>query len=210
MGNHPPLRPLALVTAFLILATGCATTSPPEPSGFLGSYDEFDVDPADESLLWWEQDGFDWSNYRAVMLDPVTIYFDPAAEDREIRPDELKKLTDGFREAVMDELGDAYPVVDTPDSDVLRIRCAITDIVPSNAALNVASSLIAFVPVDMGGAAIEVEYLNSVTGERLAAGVDQKLGTPFDGARGFTRLGHAKGAFREWAKELRIALDTNP
>ncbi len=89
------------------------------------------------------------------MVDPVVIYFDPSAEDREILPDELKKLTDGFREAVIEELGDTYPVVDNPAADVLRIRCAITDVVPSNAALNVATSLVAFVPVDMGGAAIE-------------------------------------------------------
>ena len=210
MGNHASLRFVALAATFQVFAAGCATTGPPEVSGFLGTYEDFDVDPADESLLWWEQDSFDWSNYRAVMLDPVTIYFDPEAQGREIVPDELKKLTDGFREAVIEELGDAYPVVDKPANDVLRIRCAITDVVPSNAALNVATSVIAFVPVDMGGAAIEVEYLDSTTGERLAAGVDQKLGTPFDGVRGFTRLGHARGAFREWAKELRVALDTNP
>ena len=121
MNKHPTLRFLALGAAMLILATGCATTSPPELSGFLGSYEEFDVDPADESLLWWEQDGFDWSDYRAVLLDPVTIYFDPAAQNREILPDELKKLTDSFREAVIEELGDDYPVVDTPAADVVAL-----------------------------------------------------------------------------------------
>ena len=210
MKKHASLKLFAIGAVTLILTTGCATTSPPEVSGFLGSYEEFNVDPVDESLLWWEQEGFDWSKYRAVMLDPVTIYFDPEAKDREILPDELKKLTDGFREAVIEELGDTYPVVDIPADDVLRIRCAITDIVPSNVALNFATSLVAFVPFDMGGAAIEVEFLNSVTGERLAASVDQKLGTPFDGVSGFTRLGHATGAFREWARELRVALDTNP
>lgn len=210
MGTHTSLRLFLCCATMLVLFSGCATTGPPEVSGFLGNYEDFAVDPADESLLWWEQDGFDWSDYRAVMLDPVTIYFHSEAQDREILPDELKKLTDGFRDAVIVELGDAYPVVDRPAADVLRIRCAITDIVPSNAALNVATSLVAFVPVDMGGAAIEVEFLNSVTGERLAASVDQKLGTPFDGVSGFTRLGHARSAFREWAKELRTALDTNP
>lgn len=201
---------LTLSAAFLVLTTGCATTSPPAASGFLTTYEGLEVDPADESLLWWEQEGFNWSNYNSVLIDPVAIYFHPEAQGREILPDELKKLTDAFREAVFEELGDAYPVVETPAADVLRIRCAITDIIPSNAALNVATSLVAFVPFDMGGAAIEVEFLDSVTGERLAVGVDQKLGTPFDGIKGLTRLGHAIGAFRDWAKELRVALDTNP
>jgi len=62
----------------------------------------------------------------------------------------------------------------------------------------------------LGAFAIEVEFLDSQTGERLAAGVDQKLGTPFDGVSGFTRLGHARAAFGEWAHELRVALETNP
>lgn len=210
MNRCPPFLSLPLIVFVLSLVAGCATPSPPVASGFLGGYEDLTVDPNDESLLWWERDGFNWTQYRAVMLDPVTIYFHPEAQGREILPDELKKLTDAFRDEVVEALGDAYPVVDTPAADVLRIRCAVTDIVPSNAALNVATSLIAFVPVDMGGAAIEVEFLDSETGERLAASVDQKLGTPFDGVSGFTRLGHARGAFKAWAMELRTALETNP
>ncbi|MBU1727536.1 MAG: DUF3313 domain-containing protein, partial [Candidatus Omnitrophica bacterium] len=61
------------------------------------------------------------------------------------------------------------------------------------------------VPLDMGGAAIEAEFLDSETGERLGAIVDMKLGTPLD-ISGFTSLGHAKGAFQRWAKELKQAL----
>jgi hypothetical protein len=51
---------------------------------------------------------------------------------------------------------------------------------------------------------------NSVTGERLAAMVDRKAGTPIQLAGAFKRLGHAKAAFEAWAKELKTALDTNP
>lgn len=199
-----------LVVAAMAVAAGCATTMPPTQSGFLGNYDGFEQDPNDDSLLWWEQDGFNWKDYKKVMLDPVVIYYHSEAQGREIFPDELSMLTDTFRQAVITELGDDYPVVEEPGPDVLRIRCAITDIIPTKAALNVVTSLVAFVPVDMGGAAIEVEYLDSSTGERLAAGVDQKLGMPIDGMTGFTRLGHAKAAFRDWAKELRVALETNP
>ena len=198
------------ILATMAVAAGCATTAPPAHSGFLGNYDSFEQDATDESLLWWEQDDFDWNDYKKVMLDPVVIYYHSEAQGREILPDELSKLTVSFRQAVVAELGEDYPVVEQPGPDVLRIRCAITDVIPAKAALNVVTSLVAFVPVDMGGAAIEVEFLNSSTGERLAAGVDQKLGTPIDGVTGFTRLGHAKGAFRDWAKELRVALETNP
>ena len=206
----PFSRTLCLIAASVTLISSCTTTAPPPTSGFLGGYEEFAPDPADASLLWWEQEGFDWTDYRSVIIDPVSIYYHHEAQGREILPDELAKLTEAFYQAVIDELGDEYPVVERPGADVLRIRCAITDVIPANVSLNVVTSMVAFVPVDMGGAAIEVEFLDSVTGERLAAGVDQKLGTPVDGITGFTRLGHAKSAFREWAKELRAALETNP
>lgn len=199
-----------LLVATILLTASCATTAPPPTSGFLADYEGFEVDAADESLLWWEREDFDWTDYDSVIIDPVSIYYHPDAQGREILPEELAKLTSAFYQNVVDELGEEYSIVEQPGADVLRIRCAITDVIPVKATLNVATSLIAFVPVDMGGAAIEVEFLDSVTGDRLAAGVDQKLGTPVDGVSGFTRLGHAKSAFREWAKELRVALETNP
>ncbi len=202
-------RGMAAIPACLLIA-GCVTARPPPPSGFLGSYDELRVDPADESLRWWEREGFDWSRYRGVLLEPIAVYYHPEAGSREIRPDELKKLTDSFREAVVTQLGTDYRVTDESAPDVLRVRCAITDVIPIRPALNAAASLVAFVAVDVGGAAIEVEFLDSVTGERLAAGIDQKLGRRIDGPAGLTRVGQARRAFDEWAHELRVALETNP
>lgn len=201
------------VAALLIAASftaGCATTRPPPLSGFLGDYTGFTVDPADPSLLWWEREGFDWARYRAVLLDPIAVYYHADAEGREIVPDELKQVTDRFRAAVVAELGDAHAVTDSPAADVLRIRCAITDVIPVRPALNAVTSLVGFMPIDIGGASIEVEFLDSQTGERLAAGVDQKTGRALGGFASFKRYGHAEQAFRAWAKDLRAAFDTHP
>lgn len=104
----------------------------------------------------------------------------------------------------------AYPVVYQPGVGVLRIRAAITDIIPANPLLNIVTTAAVFIPLDMGGAAMEAEFLDSVSNERLAAIVDRKQGSPLsplDIIGGFTKWGHAKGAFDKWAKELREALD---
>lgn len=200
---------LALCLASCLLV-GCASVGPPPLSGFLGNYEEFRVDPRDASLLWWERADFDWRRYRGVMLDPVTICFHPLASDRRIRPDELVRLTEAFRDAVVAELGQDYVVTDEPAPDVLRVRCAITDVVPVQPVVNLVSELSLFVAVDIGGAAIEVEFLDSTSGERLAAGVDQKFGRSIDCIGGLTRLGHARRAFDAWARDLHVALETNP
>ncbi len=200
----------ALAPLSTLLAIGCASVGRPPPSGFLADYADFAPDPNDESLLWWEREDFDWTRYRGLIIEPVSIYFHPEARDREIRPDELKKLTDEFRAAVVEQLGDAYPIVADPAPGILRVRSAITDVIPVRPALNALTSAVGFVAVDVGGASIEVEFLDSVSGERLAAGVDQKLGSALGGPASLARLGQARAAFDNWAKELRAALETNP
>ena len=199
-----------LIPVSMLLAAGCATVGPPPVSGFLTDYTGFTSDPSDASLLWWERDDFDWTRYRGLIIDPVSVYYHPEARDREILPDELKKLTDEFRASVVEQLEGAYAIVVDPSPDVLRVRCAITDVVPVRPALNAVTGAVGFVAIDVGGASIEVEFLDSVSGERLAAGVDRKLGSMLGGPASLARLGQARAAFDDWARELREALETNP
>ena len=211
MTRHQPkaLGPAISVAAILLLG-GCAAVSPPPLSGFLGDYTGLTADPNDQSLLWWERADFDWTRYRGLIIEPVSVYYHPEARGREILPDELKKLTDAFLASVVEQLGDDYPIVADASPDVLRVRCAITDVIPVRPALNAVTSMVGFVAVDVGGASIEVEFLDSVNGERLAAGVDRKLGSPLGGPASLARLGQAQAAFDDWAEELRAALETNP
>jgi len=198
------IRFILLIFLFTFLITGCATMKTPK-SGFLGDYSLFQVDPKDKSLLWYEKEGTDWKRFTKLMIDPVVVYYHPAARNRQIEPQELQKLTEYFREVVVQEVEDKYPVVDKAGPDVLRVRAAITDVIPVNVAANIVAAAAIGIPLDMGGAAIEAEFLDSETGERLGAIVDMKLGTPLD-MRGFTSLGHARSAFQKWAKEFKQAL----
>ncbi len=193
----------------IIALAGCASTPPPQPAGFVADPDLLAATPEDPSLLWWEQPGFDWRRYTALIIDPVEIRL-VDANARGLSADELHELSEEFRRIVANVLGADFPIVAAAGPDVLRVRCAITDVTAVRPALNVASSLIAFVPVDTGGASIEVEFLDSETGARLAAGIDRKVGSRFDPTSAYSKLGHARTAFHDWAEELRVALETNP
>jgi hypothetical protein len=144
------------------------------------------------------------------MLDPVVIYPHAQAQNRGLAPDALKKLADEFRDIVVAELGTDYPVTSESGADVLRIRAAITDVVPANPALNILTTAVAVMPMDMSGASLEAEFLDSRTGERLAAMAERKRGTPTDLKGGFTELGHVRSAMKQWAKELKNALQRAP
>lgn len=194
----------------VIALTSCAVTKPTSGSGFLEDYSRLEADSnGDRSLQWWEQKDFDWNKYQKVMLDPVMVYENKEASNKKLDSEKTKELTDYFRKTVEKKLAAKYPIVSTPGSDVLRIRTAITEIIPSSPAINYPAMALIFFPVDMGGAIIEVEFLDSETDEVLAAMVDKKMGSPLT-PRAFSRMGHARAAFDGWAKELRIALDTNP
>ncbi|HHW77261.1 MAG TPA: DUF3313 domain-containing protein [Xanthomonadaceae bacterium] len=209
MQHNAFIKNLMVSFVTVVVLAGCASTPPPR-SGFLVDYPDLKPDPGNPQLLWWEKPDFDWKRYQKLMIDPVVMYYDPKAKNQEIRPDDLNRLADEFRDVVTAELGKNFPVVNTPGQDVLRIRAAITEIIPANPALNVVTTVVAFVPLDMGGAAIEAEFIDSMTNERVAAMVERKLGTPFDLKSGFTSLGHARASFKSWAAELKRALETGP
>ncbi len=186
--------------------TGCAST-PIAPSGFLRDYSKLEPVPGEPQMLYYEKPNVEWKKYTKLLLDPAMVYYSPETKDRHIHPDELKKLTDYFRNVVIEAVKDAYPVVDAPGPGVLRIRTAITDVIPTNPLVNIATVAAVLLPLDLGGAAIEAEFLDSISNERLAALVDRKKGTPLDIVGGFTKWGHVEAAFKAWAKELREALD---
>jgi hypothetical protein len=74
----------------------------------------------------------------------------------------------------------------------------------------VATTAAVFIPLDMGGAAIEAEFFDLHTNEQLAALVDRKIAHPLspgDMIQGLTKWGHAKRAFDAWARMLRDSLD---
>jgi hypothetical protein len=49
---------------------------------------------------------------------------------------------------------------------------------------------------------MEVEFIDSVTKERLFAAMEQRKGQPVNMMEGMTKFSHARGAFKCWAKEL--------
>lgn len=200
------LRFIFLVVLSFFQIAGCAAKQA-TPSGFMEDYSALKPLPEDNQMLYYEKPNVDWQRYTKLLLEPVRVHYSPEAKKPDIPPEELQGLAEEFRTTVMEAVQDAYPVVDTPGPGVLRIRGAITDVTPTNPLVNIATTAAVLLPLYMGGAAMEAELLDSVTNERLAAIVDRRKGSPLDIVGGFTKWGHARAAFKKWAKDLREALD---
>jgi hypothetical protein len=129
----------------------------------------------------------------------------------------MKELADEFHKAMVEAFGDAYPMVDKPAPDVMRIKVAITELEPNNP---VVSGVTTIVPVGLavsfvkkgvtgehtgvGETGMEFDLLDSETNERLAAAVDLHPGGKL---KGVSKWGAAHEAFEFWAQRLRTRLD---
>lgn len=189
----------------------------PAPSGFLGDYSSLEEGTEGGPLLVYVKEPGVLGSYDRFILNPVLVFFDPRVAGGGVDPEELKMLSDFLRDHTREQLEDSgYAVVTEPGPGVAVLRAAITNVEGVKTGRNVGLKAVGvaagaglLVPsVDVGHASIEVEILDSVSGDRLVAIVDAKKGRRFANLSKSTReFGDVKGAFKKWAKELRERLD---
>jgi hypothetical protein len=180
-----------------VFTTGCASKSSKayQYSGFLSDYSRLGPDEKDKQGEIFIDPAVDFKQYDKILLERIRVYFKEDSENKEIDPTELKMLTDYFHEAIVRELGDAYPIVNEPGPGVLRTRIAITELIPAKPAMSVVVLVTPYAtvadlasgavsqkgaegagsPPYLGDTAIEVEVLDSMTNEQLGAYVERRL-----------------------------------
>lgn len=217
MKNVPRILLIALISLCLTIGISYAGLKVKEYSGFLSDYSQLKPGPKGGVAQLYMKEGVNFEQYNKIMLDQVVFYFKQDAENQAIDPDEMKELADKYNRAVIDALGDAYPLVSEPAPDVMRVRVAITDLQLPIRALNAVSSVVpAGIAISLvkkgltgkstgvGEISMEFELLDSQTNGRLAAGVDRRAGGKVDS---MTKFGTAEDAFKFWAQRLRTRLD---
>jgi len=198
-------------------------------SGFLSNYSELTPPPGDNivDLTWTAPDlRARLQGYDSIMVDQPEIFLHAESPYKGFKPDTMKAIADGFRNAVIQELGTTYAVVEEPGENVLYLRLAATNLyvkkkrsknplayTPIGIVKNTVQKALTkdldkkFSFVELN---VEAELLDSTTGERLGAAVERL------GARKDKETGQKKDASSmeqmEWAmgecgRRLRCRLD---
>jgi len=204
----------------LLMGVGCASKGDLRTTGFLQDYSGLEPGPKGGAALRYVKEGVDWKQYDKVMLDEVALFLSQDADFRGIYLDEMEALEDIFHKSIVQALGDKYPLTSEPGPGVLRLRPAITGLVPSRPVLNTVSTIVPVglaishvkkaatgVHANVGLASMEAELLDSQTNEQLAAVVDKRSGAKYQVIKGMSKWGHVKDIFDTWAKRLRMFLD---
>jgi len=229
--NKLSLKSLAIcaVTLVVLLTAACsksATTSGvkkmpanQEFSGFLKDYSKLAANPALEGAVktYVNQDPQkNIHRYVAIIVDPVEVYLASDADDAKIPEKSRAAAANYFRAALTKAVSDAFPPVDEPGPLVLRLRAALIGVDAGGA---VAAEDRPEDPNDVvenaaniGKVGVEVELVDSVTGEQIAAAVDREpLGDGAAIAAGnisrHEKSLAARQALDEWASRLRSFLN---
>jgi hypothetical protein len=134
------------------------------------------------------------------------LYRQPV-EKRIFDDEELEDLQAHFATKVRKALteDDGYQVVEVPESATARLHIGITDVDDTIGALNI-TIYTKITGAGLGGAAMEGELVDSMTGEQLAAISQWGSGSRILRA-GFTHTGDAKILIDRWTKDFRKLMD---
>ena len=185
------------------LAAGCATVQDPGQAGFLSDYSN--LEEVNENHLVYVSGNA--GNYSKFIIEPVAMLYRQPEEKRIFSDEELEDLQVHFKTAVIEALteDDGYQVVEVAGPGTARLRIGITAVDDTIGALNV-TIYTKITGAGLGGAAMEGEVVDSMTGEQIAAVSRWGSGSRILRA-GFTHTGDAKILMNRWAKNLRERID---
>ena len=186
------------------LLVGCTGRPKVTHSGFLRDYSQLKLE--EDGAKRYLNPSKNLRQYKKFIIDPVVVNFAPNAKGTAIDPAKLKELSDYFRNQLVKGLSKRYRVVRSSGPGVLRIRVAITDIKKTTAVANIHPGM-KMSGVGLGGAAMEAEAVDSVSGERVAAIVDSQSGGRLGITAGLKKYGHAQQVMDGWVERFVKRLD---
>ena len=210
--SYPWARSVWLL-ALLVVCVGCAPTRQTrsvDKSGFLGDYSKMTPGSGDQAQLRYEKPGVDWWKYDSVQIKSVELW--GSKNFSKLSMEEEAALTGSLYHAFHDELGKDFKLVEDAGPKTIVMRLAITEAKGANGTMNAVTTAVpqlklintlggmaTDVAVFVGEAEIEMELTDGTTGERIFAGVDERVGTKtYKGM--FSKWDDVDEAFKYWAE----------
>lgn len=211
-----------LICLFLLFVSSFSQTlyaEKAQPSGFLKDYSNLKKGEGEDPLLFYINPETDFSKYTKIFIKPIQVWKQSDDSLKDVSEGDLNLLSHLLYQSLNTELEKDYEIVGIYGSDVMVLGVAITEAKGSNVALDTVTSILpqarllskvkklatgteAFV----GGAAIEAEIVDSVSGSRLMAMVDEKSGSK--SIKGSTNTwSDVEKAYQEWAQGLKNRLE---
>ncbi|MCI0498774.1 MAG: DUF3313 domain-containing protein [Planctomycetales bacterium] len=197
------MRMVIVCLGLAVIACGCGS-SEVKTAGFLSDYSKLQRE-SDSSMRYINDKVA--ATYSSFIVDPVqTRLYSNSKAKGELTDEQIKDLTSYMRTKIAEAVAAAgCKVVYQPADGVARIRVALTNIEKTDA-INMLPQA-SLLGAGVGGASMEAELVDSVTGQQIAAVLQSRSGSrvPFSNLGDWTA---AKGVMDEWAKNFQKKLET--
>jgi hypothetical protein len=157
------------------------------PSGFLTHFDQLDAGyGTEDAVASFLNPEMDARAYHSLMIDPVTTVIASTA----VSPQVAEQLAADVQNALHAEFKQHIPIVSVPGPGTLRLRAALTDVISGHPEAGTPVTTRHIAPREtltgkigdeilasfISKVSFEGELVDSVSGKRLAALVDHRLG----------------------------------
>ena len=193
---------MVIAVGLMLMQCGCGSSGVSK-TGFLTDYSRLRKD-SDTSLRYVNQRTL--NRYSIFIVDRVEVHFHSGAKSQgKLTRKEINDLTNYMHAKIVKAVEDSGKrIAYQPAAGVARLRSAFTDIKKSDAVSLVPQAKL--VGVGLGGASMELEIVDSMTGEQIGAVVETQKGSRIP----FAQLGEwdaAKGVMDDWAKRIQKRLE---
>lgn len=190
----------AILAIRAVTATGLlmAASAQAADSGFLTDYSKLQAAQGALAARMYLAPDIDnrAKSYRGVFVDQPEIFISPNSKYKGMKPDDAKVIADVLRESINVELqGGTLLNLNAPQAGSLTIRVALSDVMvqkkkrgllsytPAGFVIHAAKQALSSVTsnIDLKAATVEIEIIDSASGEVLAAAVEPR-GTAGGGA----------------------------
>lgn len=181
----------ALPVSLGVLFGGCASKPSLTQTGFLSDYSR--LTPASGDRMRYESPTA--VRYHSLIVDPVQILIPAGRFSSEERAELARYFRRSFEDAIRSV---GYKVADAPGTGVGRVRLALTDVAGSTWWKKV-HPVSRAMGAGTGGASMEAEVVDSVSGEQVAAVIQAGVGNQFQ-LTNFSTLADVQSAIDTWAR----------
>lgn len=213
-----------LIVAVMLCLCACATGGKQSATDFnpadhfLGAdYALLQKNPDLKGGLGWRNPSFNPAVYSAMYIEPVVLWHgEDMAKESGLDMEELELLAKYFHDVLTHVPdGKSMKLAAQPGPGVISVKAAVTEVEASSPVSNALTSVI---PVGIllsagkqaatgqamgvGKCAVEIRFVDSVTGENIAMFAETKVGKKYDSS-GFSKTGQTEEAMNEWAALLK-------
>jgi hypothetical protein len=162
---------------------------------FLTDYSRLKVMPDAGGMLCWRADNVNWKQYDKVLIERIQVSI-KSGSTQTIDPTDLKVLLDYFHNALVKDITPIAQVVNKAGPGVLRVRLALTQLVPTNATASLVGTAVPYGFVGeigsgaatgkpagstpyLGQTGMEAQFRDGASGAVLAECADTEIGLKY-------------------------------